>query len=358
MITSKQAHIHVAAITHPGMSGKNNEDQYAISAYTLGEDAPTPVVLGIVADGIGGHNAGEVASEIAVNIISTAIAESDGSEPLQSLVLGTQQASMMIRQEAEAADDSKGMGSTCVCALVIDDQLYIASMGDSRIYLLRNGKIQRLTTDHSWIQEAIEHRVISKEEAKNHPRRHVIHRYLGSAKPAEVDVRLRLSEGETTEESKANQGMELLPRDHLLLCSDGLTDLVSDEEILAIIQEMPSQEEALQKLVDLANERGGHDNITIVSLLVPKTKKLKPVKLSNAPIWFSILGVLIIIVGNIITYFWWKSSILPPPPVATQAAVQETIAPTETPLPATETPIPTLEAQATYTPWPTNTPED
>ncbi|OQY28563.1 MAG: hypothetical protein B6I38_09055, partial [Anaerolineaceae bacterium 4572_5.1] len=273
MITSKQSHIRVAAITHPGMSGKNNEDQYAISAYTLSEDDPTPAVLGIVADGIGGHNAGEVASEIAVNIISSAIAESDGSEPLHSLVLGAQQASMMIRQEAEASDASKGMGSTCVCALIIDNRLYIVSIGDSRIYLVRDEKIQRLTTDHSWVQEAIEHGVISKEEAKSHPRRHVIHRYLGSAKAAKVDIRLRLSERENAEESKANQGMELLPHDHVLLCCDGLTDLVSDDEILNILQKTPDQAEALQKLVDLANERGGHDNITIVSLLVPQTKK-------------------------------------------------------------------------------------
>lgn len=360
MIPSKKAHIHVAAITHPGMSGKNNEDQYSVSAYTLGENDATPVVLGIVADGIGGHNAGEVASEIAVNIISEAIAASDGANPLQDLVQGVQQASQQIKQESEERDSNKGMGSTCVCALILNSQLYIASVGDSRIYLLRDGKIQCLTTDHSWVQEAIDHGVIEKEEAKNHPRRHVIYRYLGSGKDSEVDIRLRLSDEESTEESEANQGMVLSPNNHVLLCCDGLTDLVSDEEILTIIQETPIQDQALQKLVDLANERGGHDNITIVSLLIPGEKKPAPKETSQAPLWLTIISTLIIVLLNIIAYFWWRNVVDPPPtPLATQSTAQETIVATESPLPATETPIPTLEdAQVTYTPWPTNTPEE
>ncbi len=345
------------------MSGKNNEDQYAISAYTLSEDDPTPVVFAIVADGIGGHSAGEIASEIAVNTISAAVAEhavagdavagdavagdavagdavagdavagdavaehavaehavaeyaiaeyavaeSDGSEPLVTLREGIGQASASIREQSEFEAGQQGMGSTCVCALVIGEQLYIASVGDSRIYLLREGKIQRLTTDHTWVQEAIEHGVISAEEAQDHPRRHVIHRYLGSSKPTEVDIRLRLNADESDPETEANQGMNLLPGDQVLLCSDGLTDLVSDEEILSISQGSPTHEEALEKLVDLANERGGHDNITIVSLLVPEEKEPEPEpeKPSKIALWLTILGVLVIIVINIVGYVLWK----------------------------------------------------
>ena len=311
MIPTKQAHLHPAAITHPGMSGKNNEDQYAISAYTLAEDNPTPVVLAIVADGIGGHNAGEIASEIAVNVISEVIAASDGSEPLHTLVKSAEQASICIHEQSETETSRQGMGSTCVSALVISEQLYITSVGDSRIYLLRGGKIQRLTTDHTWVQEAIDHGVLSQEEARDHPRRHIIHRYLGSSKPIEVDTRLRLDAGESDQEAEANQGTRLFPGDQVLLCCDGLTDLVTDEEILSITQEIPDQEKALEKLVNLANERGGHDNITIISLRVPKEEEIKEKEpeakpLSKTALWFYIVCAVVIVTINILGYLIWK----------------------------------------------------
>jgi len=311
MIPTKQAHLHPVAITHPGMSGKNNEDQYAISAYTLTEDNPTPVVLAIVADGIGGHNAGEIASEIAVNEISDAIADSDGSEPLRTLIKGTKQASASIREQSKAKMSRQGMGSTCVCAMVIGEQLYITSVGDSRIYLLRGGKIQRLTTDHTWVQEAIDHGVLSQEEARDHPRKHIIHRYLGASKPIEVDTRLRLQDGENDQEAEANQGARLMARDQILLCCDGLTDLVTDEEILSITQKILDQENALEKLVDLANERGGPDNITIISLRVPneakeKEKEPEAKPLSKTALWFYIVCAVAIVAINILGYLIWK----------------------------------------------------
>lgn len=310
MIISQQAHLHPAAITHPGMSGKNNEDQYAISAYTLSEEDPTPVVFAIVADGIGGHRSGEVASEIAVNTISATVAESDGSEPLQTLIEGIKYASTRIREQSNAEASKQGMGSTCVCALIIGEKLYIASVGDSRIYLLREGRIQPLTTDHTWVQEAIEHGIINKEEAQGHPRRHVIHRYLGSTKEIEVDTRLRLTAEESDQDAQANQGTHLLPSDQLLLCCDGLTDVVSDEEIFSIAQETPNQEEALENMVDLANERGGPDNITIISLLVPETvpAKVEQEKSKKKPkkgLWFPLLALGVLVLVNLIGLVMW-----------------------------------------------------
>jgi protein phosphatase len=342
------------------MSGKNNEDQYAISAYTLNEEKPIPVVFAIVADGIGGHNAGEIASEIAVNTISSVIEESEGTQPRQTLVEAIQQANARIAQEANQEKTRQGMGSTCVCVLVIGNRLFIASMGDSRIYLLRDGIFQQLTVDHSWVQEAINHGVISPEEAQGHPRSHIIHRYLGSNKPPNVDLRLYLSGEETPEEAQANQGARLYPHDQILLCSDGLTDLVSDEEILSNLTDVSDPEKALQRLVDLANERGGHDNITIVTLTVPERpqKKRWPAFLIPA-----LLVAAVLIIGGI-AFTFWRSNRLTAPSTSTPTVTVTVPAEEVIPSPAnqdqaplnTVTPSPTEDLdRPTYTPWPTNT---
>ena len=161
------------------------------------------------------------------------------------------------------------MGSTVACALIIDTALYIATLGDSRIYLIRDNVIQQLTIDHTWVEEALNAGIINSEEARSHPRRHLIRSYLGSADPITPDLRLYMADKENLEQAKANQGLPLLPQDQILICTDGLTDLVIDEEILDIVNRNDSKEEQLGKLVDLANLRGGHDNITIVLLTPP-----------------------------------------------------------------------------------------
>lgn len=151
MIPAIHAHLHVAASTHPGMRGKNNEDQYAVSAYTRSETDFTPSLLAILSDGIGGHRAGEVASRLSVETISRIVAESDGTQPSAILERAITQASLAIFQQADTQPDKRGMGATCVCAWVIGNQLYTASVGNSRLYLLRGSSITQLTTDHTWI---------------------------------------------------------------------------------------------------------------------------------------------------------------------------------------------------------------
>jgi hypothetical protein len=148
---------------------------------------------------------------------------------------------------------------------VLNDRLFAASVGDSRLYLLRQGQIRKLSTDHTWIQEALEAGVLEPDQAEGHPNAHVIRRYLGSPNPPQVDIRLRLDENETNAQAESNQGFNLLPGDYLLMCSDGLSDLVKDQEILDAIQTRPLNE-AVSSLINLANERGGHDNITIIAL--------------------------------------------------------------------------------------------
>jgi serine/threonine protein phosphatase PrpC len=269
MIRAARAHMHCTALSHMGVVRKNNEDNFSISAYHLAENDPTPVIFAILADGIGGHNAGEVASELAVNGFSSWVARSDGAQPLETLRAAFIETNQRILKESRSNIEKNGMGATLASAWVIGNQLYTATAGDSRIYLSRGGAIRQLSVDHTWVQEAIDRGMLDPEVAAKHPNAHVIRRYLGSEKPIELDFRLRLAPGESTALSVANQGMFLQPGDVILLCSDGLTDLVNQDEILGIIQRAKGIRTAARALVDLACERGGHDNITVLLLFMP-----------------------------------------------------------------------------------------
>jgi len=273
MIRTTLAHLHVAALSHAGMSGKNNEDRYAISSYLLSKEDPRPAVFAVVADGIGGHRAGEVAAELAVNYITKAVADSSVKKPVKTLEYAIQEASQAIASHSAGNDDQTGMGATCACVLVIENRLYTAYIGDSRIYLLRGKQIQRLTIDHTWVQEAFEKGIITAEQMYDHPNVHVIRRHLGGVKLPEVDFRLRIDNEESNEESERNQGFHLEPGDTILICSDGLTDLVWDDEILKIIRSKRDMKTAAEALINTANERGGHDNITAVILSTPRLEE-------------------------------------------------------------------------------------
>ena len=275
MIRTQRAHVHVAALSHPGMTGKNNEDRFAVLSHTLSKEDPTPSLFAVLSDGIGGHRAGEVAAELAVNHISEVVSNSNGRDPLAILEEAIHAASNAIAHHSASDDEHHGMGATCACAWIIADKLYIAFVGDSRIYFLRGGKIQQLTTDHTWVQEAVEKQIIKPDEARGHPNVHVIRRYLGSVKLPEVDFRLKLSESENSIQSSKNQGMALQPEDILLLCSDGLTDMVWADEIQQIISESDSLKAAAQKLVAKANERGGHENITVILISIPRPRAVE-----------------------------------------------------------------------------------
>jgi protein phosphatase len=269
MIRTKQAHLHVAALTHPGMAGRDNEDRLAVSSYRIGENDATHSVFAIVSDGIGGHRAGEVAAEMAVENISHMVAQSDARRPVEILDNAIQVTSDAIAAKARDNTQRLGMGTTCACAWVIGNQLFTASVGDSRIYLLRQAGLMQLTVDHTWVQEAVEKGILDPKDVRNHPNVHVIRRYLGSSKTPQADIRLRLATDETDTESRSNQGLRLLPGDLLLLCTDGLTDVVENAEITQAVRGLDLQA-AVQALVDLACARNGKDNITVVMMLVPR----------------------------------------------------------------------------------------
>jgi PPM family protein phosphatase len=362
MIRTQRAHLNVDAQTHAGMTGKNNEDRYAVTSFVLDKDDRVPALFAVLADGIGGHRAGEVAAELAVNHIMQVVAKSDGRHIRRTIEDAVTEASDAIAAHSATNENLKGMGATCVIAWIIGDKLYTAYVGDSRIYLMRGGRIQQLTVDHTWVQEAIEKGILTPELAREHPNVHVIRRYLGSPEPPDPDFRLKFFDGEGDQQAEENQGVQILPDDVLLLCSDGLTDLVWNDEILETVRTKPSLKEASRALVDLANSRGGHDNITMVLISVPSDFKLV-VKKNRKIDWLPwIIGgaagvVFVLLAASILAFNLLRQNTVTPTPTLTFTPLLTT-----TPLP-TLTLSPTIAASPTqslpivptYTPWPTNT---
>jgi len=363
MNRTQRAHLNVEAQTHAGMTGKNNEDRYAVASFVLDEEDRIPILFAVLADGIGGHRAGEVAAELAVNHIMQVVARSDGRHIRNTIEEAVTEASNAIASHSASNENLKGMGATCAIAWIIGDKLYTGYVGDSRIYLMRGGRIQQLTVDHSWVQEAIEKGILTPELAREHPNVHVIRRYLGSPEPPEPDFRLKFFDEEGDQQAEANQGVQLLPDDVVLLCSDGLTDLVWNDEILETVRTRPNIKEAARALIDLANSRGGHDNTTVVLISVPSDFNLV-VKKNDRKIgllpWVvgGVAGVIFVLLA--VSFFAFgmlkqitatsTPTITPIPTLTTTALPTLTVSPTVT---ATATQV--LPVAATYTPWPTNT---
>ena len=240
-------------LTDKGLSRKNNEDSFF---------ADKDLGFFIVADGMGGHSAGEVASRMAVEALSGNIRKScSGGEPLigssdsgrsdasKRLVSGIKLANQVVCEAGKNNPSWQGMGTTIVAALADGDRLSIAHAGDSRAYLVRSGTISQLTDDHSVVEEQVRMGLMSKEEADGSKIRNVITRALGYDEALEVDV---------TE-------IDIVNGDRLLLCSDGLSTMVADDEALMIIASDDLPESACTRLVDEANNNGGSDNITVVA---------------------------------------------------------------------------------------------
>jgi serine/threonine protein phosphatase PrpC len=370
MIKTEHSHLRIEASSHPGMTGKQNEDRYGVTAFKTGDRGKKPAVLAVLCDGIGGHRAGEVAAEMGVTIITETVAGGDERHPIKTLTEAIKQASAAIYAASHADQGRAGMGATCACAWVIGDKLFTANLGDSRIYLLRESHLIQLSTDHTWVQEALDAGIISSEEGDDHPNAHVIRRYLGSKGEPEIDFRMWFFDGEDDEAAESNQGMRLKPNDLILLCSDGLTDLVSDEEIRTVLEE-ENLAEAPEILIGMANARGGHDNITVVLMKAPSRRA----KLSGAS-WKRrwLVGCLLVLVvasilfaGVLLGLRWWRGR---SPAAETQAVTEslpveatiDMITSTVEMMP-TPTPTQTVTAstefgapQPTITPWPTDTP--
>ena len=255
--------LNVATLTDTGRARPHNEDSLD---YHLPQDPNiinTKGAIYLVADGMGGHQAGEVASREAINLVIDQYYSDLTHDVGTSLVRAYKAANQLIYEEAQSDPAKAGMGTTLVAAAVVGRKVYIANVGDSRAYLISQGRIAQITEDHSWVQEQIRVGLLTREQARLHPQRNVVTRALGSKPSVEVD----LFEG------------HLADGDALLLCSDGMSGLVEDWEIEAIVREQSAQD-AVRSLVAKANERGGIDNITV---LMVDTRKETPTVVATPP---------------------------------------------------------------------------
>ncbi|KAF1295241.1 protein phosphatase [Enterococcus sp. JM4C] len=209
------------------------------------------IQLAILADGMGGHLAGDVASKMAVNDLGSAWEETEilnEEKAAQWFIQQLQIENERIYEKGQSMPEYNGMGTTIVAVAIFERDFVIANVGDSRAYLLRSQKILQLTEDHSLVNELVKSGEISREMAANHPRKNVLTRSVGMPGLLEVDV--------------TNQ--EWLAGDYVLVCSDGLTNMVSEEEIQAIIKGPESLEQKVNQLIEQANAAGGADNITVL----------------------------------------------------------------------------------------------
>lgn len=225
-----------AAASDVGRVRKANEDSYYVRSP-----------LFVVADGMGGANAGEVASKIAVDSFKDPLDDSVAPEPRMAGVVRT--ANHQIHQKSNSSDEFKGMGTTITALLLGDDELTIAHVGDSRAYRLRDGELERLTRDHSLVGEMVRRGAITEAEAEVHPQRSILTRALGPEDEVEIDT---LSHG-------------VKGGDIYLICSDGLTGMVDEATIAKEMGSGKAMQEIAETLIRKANENGGVDNITVVA---------------------------------------------------------------------------------------------
>ena len=203
--------------------------------------------LFIVADGMGGHKAGDYASRLCVEKMVSAVEQSKSITPVTILEEAVTEANKGVLEEAKANAEYEGMGTTMVACTLQEDTLYIANIGDSRLYII-NDDIKQITKDHSWVEEMVKKGELTESQARIHPQKNIITRALGIDEVVHADY----------------FEIDVKPDDKILMCSDGLTNMVEDEDIEYIIRHSSSIEKAVENLVEKANENGGKDNITVI----------------------------------------------------------------------------------------------
>jgi PPM family protein phosphatase len=247
--------IELGNLTDIGCQRDNNEDYFCYWEPEGDQEFAVKGRLAIVADGMGGNEGGEVASRLAVDAVRQRYSGYT-TDPQSGLLAGFRTAHETIRQCVRNHPELVGMGTTCTAVAVTDCYLYFAHVGDSRLYLLRDSSLWRLTKDHSYVDRMIDSGMISADEAREHPQRHVLTAALG----AKGEVRAEFPE----------QPLPLQPGDLIFLCTDGLSGMLSDGELPAILTGH-APPEACRKLVDTAKARGGPDNITVQILKMVST---------------------------------------------------------------------------------------
>ncbi|MBI2961490.1 MAG: Stp1/IreP family PP2C-type Ser/Thr phosphatase [Betaproteobacteria bacterium] len=249
--------LEIAAATDPGMVRSHNEDSIA---------ADPSKGLVVLADGMGGYNAGEVASGMATTVITTElqhvleehapydIDEQSGQRLAQKLIAAQiAKANTSIYQASQSQPQYAGMGTTLVVALFYDNRVTIAHIGDSRLYLLRDGEFKQVTKDHSLLQEQIDSGMLTREQARHSANKNLVTRALGIDATVEPEI----------------HDYDTRPGDIYLLCSDGLCDMVSDEDIEMVLQTLGANLKlCVQQLIQMANDNGGRDNVSVMLVRV------------------------------------------------------------------------------------------
>ena len=297
MIPVGEPHLRVSTYSHAGAGGEQNEDRYAVQGYELNDVAGTGSVFAIVADGVGDQRAGERAAEIAVHTILQSVGQSDASQPTAILQAAIIQASQTILAQSESQPELAGMGSTCLCAWVVGRRLYMASVGNSRLYLLRKNTLQQLNMAYELEQEDEKS---PKGKAKHEARRG----YIGGRKALDIDMRLVLRRG-SERNAERNQGARLEPNDRLLLCSDGLSDALSEAEIIEMLGGHRI-EFAAEALVNAALKKGAPGNLTALVLGVPParpTPTTRRMRLRKVLV-LSMATVTLLVISLLGWYFW------------------------------------------------------
>lgn len=232
-----------------GKARDMNQDYYYVS------NSEDSIKLFVLADGMGGYNGGEIASKLATNSVKSYISnnfhkiEHNKESILDLIKNAVEYANMIVYEKSKEVKELEGMGTTLEVCLIYNNRVYIGHVGDSRVYRIRKEFIRKLTVDHSYVQQLVKDGTITKEEAYNHPKKNMLMKALGCTAFVEPDVMVK----------------GFIKDDILLMSSDGLTNMLKDEEIYNIIKDNP--ELASEKLVQRANELGGYDNITVVIIL-------------------------------------------------------------------------------------------
>ncbi|HET9683909.1 MAG TPA: Stp1/IreP family PP2C-type Ser/Thr phosphatase [Gemmatimonadaceae bacterium] len=240
-----------AARTDVGMIRSGNEDNFTVDA------GPTRGIF-VVADGMGGHAAGEVASEMAVRIVQRELApvrDLDGEDVVQMVATALKRANRAIHDRTLTETDKQGMGTTVSALLLAGSRYLIGQVGDSRVYLLRDGSLTQLTKDHSYVQEQVDAGFLTPEQARYHPYSNVITRCVGAGHDVEPDIY----------RGEARAG------DLFLVASDGLTGMVDDRRLAQLLASRADPDRKVQSLIAEANGRGGLDNITAIIVQVVET---------------------------------------------------------------------------------------
>lgn len=231
------------SITDTGVMREMNQDYFFASDEPVGS-LPN---LYIVADGMGGHKAGDYASRYTTQRLVASVSRSSGEEPVTILKEAIETANRLLLEEAREDETKRGMGTTVVAATIIANRLYVANVGDSRLYLAGR-EMRQITRDHSLVAEMVRIGEMGAAEAKAHPDKNIITRAIGASAHVEADF----------------FEVDLTPEDRILICTDGLTNMVEDSVIHDVVTEDAPIEQRVEKLVHAANRAGGKDNITVM----------------------------------------------------------------------------------------------